>query len=175
MKTDKKEMAALLLAEFQVYIKSGFEHRFSHMDHLGNEDLYLSLHDKGDINAVATLLKKHSGRVVTITPYIVDEGFEIAYHFDVYGIVLTVTLLTKDGIIDSITPNLKSADWTEREMQDLFNIKLIGHPNPDRLILDEKMAPGIFKEYMTLSDAMTGAATNTLWEKINEAKGEQNG
>jgi len=175
MKTDKKEMAALLLAELKVYVKSGFEHRFSHCDHLGNEDLYLSLHDKKDINAVANVIKKHSGRVITITPYVVDKACEIAYHFDVYGIVLTVTLLTEDETVDSITPNLKSADWTEREMQDLFNIKLIGHPNPDRLILDEKMAKGIFKEYMTLSDAMTGAATNTLWERINEAKGEQNG
>ncbi len=175
MKTDKKEIAALLLAELKVYINSGFDHRFSHFDHLGNEDLYLSLHDKADIKAVASLFEKHTGRVITITPYVVDNGFEIAYHFDVRGVVLTVTLLTEDGTVDSITPNLKSADWAEREMQDLFNIKLIGHPNPDRLILDEKMAKGIFKEYMTLSDAMTGAATNTLWEQINEAKGEQNG
>ena len=175
MKTDKKEMAALLLAELKVYVSSGFEHRFSHYDHLGNEDLYISLTNKADINAVANLLKKHNGRVITITPYVVDKGYEIAYHFDVYGIVLTVTLLTEDGTVDSITSNLKSADWTEREMQDLFNITLIGHPNPDHLILDEKMAKGIFKEYMTLSDAMTGAASNTLWERINEAKGEQNG
>ena len=175
MEIDKKEMAALLLTEFHVYIESGFDHRFSHEDHLGNVDMYISLHDKEDIHAVALLIKKHNGRVVTITPYVVDKGFEIAYHFDAYGIVITVTLLTEDSSVDSITSNLKSADWTEREMQGLFNIKLLGHPNPDRLILDEKMAQGIFKEYMTLSDAMTGAATNTLWERINEAKGEQDG
>ncbi|MCF6188325.1 MAG: NADH-quinone oxidoreductase subunit C [Desulfobulbaceae bacterium] len=167
----KKEMVSVLLAQLKIYVTSGYEHRFSHFDHLGNEDVYISLHDKGDIGKVASVFQHHGGRVITITPYVVDSGYQIAYHFDVTGIVLTVTLLTEDGSVDSITPILKSADWTEREMQDLFDIKIIGHPNPDRLILDESMAQGIFKEYMTLSDAMTGAATNTLWERINEAKG----
>ncbi len=174
MTMDKKEKVSVLLAELKMYVTSGYKHKFSHFDHLGNEDVYIELHDKCDISAVANVFKQHGGRVVTITPYVVDSGYQIAYHFDVAGIVLTVTLHTEDRTIDSITPILKSADWTEREMQDLFGIKLVGHPNPDRLILDESMAQGIFKEYMTLSDAMTGAATNTLWEKINEAKGGHN-
>jgi Ni,Fe-hydrogenase III component G len=50
-------------------------------------------------------------------------------------------------------------------MQELYNIKLQGHPNPKRLFLDENV-------HMTdhtmipLSEAMNGSSTSTLWEKI---------
>ncbi|BCO09414.1 hydrogenase subunit CooU [Desulfolithobacter dissulfuricans] len=174
MMTNKKELASTLLSELKVYVNSGFEQKAVCADSTGNQDLYVKLHDKSDIAAVATLVRKHGGRVVTVSPYVIDSGYEIAYHFDVDGVLLTATLVTEDGTVASITPYLKSADWTEREMQDLFDITLVDHPNPERLILDESIAQGIFKEYMTLSDAMAGAATNTLWERINEAKGAGN-
>ncbi|HEX3028897.1 MAG TPA: NADH-quinone oxidoreductase subunit C, partial [Clostridia bacterium] len=75
-------------------------------------------------------------------------------------------------LVKSITPVLKSADWHEREMRELYNIELQGHPNSKRLFLDENI-------HMTdhtmipLSEALNGASTNTLWEKImkSDSKG----
>ncbi|MGJ7923039.1 NADH-quinone oxidoreductase subunit C [Neobacillus sp. LXY-4] len=140
--------------------------------------------DYDDIEKVAKLIASFKGRVMTITPLntpaiIADNAPDealvkeksvsliINYHFFFEGVNFTVriTLPDIDRTVKSITPVLKSADWHEREMQELYNIKLEGHPNSKRLFLDENI-------YMTdhtmipLSEAMTGASTNTLWEKI---------
>lgn len=140
--------------------------------------------DHDDIDKVAKLIASFKGRVMTITPLntpaIITEnapGEELVkekpisliinYHFFFEGVNFTVriTLPDMERTVNSITPVLKSADWHEREMQELYNIKLEGHPNSKRLFLDENI-------YMTdhtmipLSEAMTGASTNTLWEKI---------
>lgn len=48
---------------------------------------------------------------------------------------------------------------------DLFNIKLHGHPNPKRLFLDKNIHL-TDHTMIPLSEAMNGASTNTLWEKI---------
>ncbi|WP_456387665.1 NADH-quinone oxidoreductase subunit C [Desulfolithobacter sp.] len=175
MSANRAELVSTLLSELKVYVNSGFEQKHTCVDTGAIQDLYVQLNDKEDITSVAAMVHKHGGRVVTLTPYVIDAGYEVAYHFDVDGVVLTATLTTGDSTVPSITPYLKSADWAEREMKDLFDIKLIGHPDPQRLILDESIAQGVFREYMTLSDAMAGAATNTLWERINQAKEERNG
>jgi NADH-quinone oxidoreductase subunit C len=142
------------------------------------------LNDPDDLYAVAEHVADYKGRVMTISPlntpaefasqaYSEESKLEkpislvINYHFFFQGINLTVSITLPDiqRAVKSITPVLKSADWHEREMQDLYNIKLQGHPNPKRLFLEENI-------YMTdhtmipLSEAMNGASTSTLWEKI---------
>jgi NADH-quinone oxidoreductase subunit C len=52
----------------------------------------------------------------------------------------------------------------------MFGINLVGHPNPKRLFLDESIAEGILGEYMPLSQAMNGAATCCMWEKIESER-----
>ncbi|NMD71679.1 NADH-quinone oxidoreductase subunit C [Bacillus sp. DNRA2] len=145
---------------------------------------WCSLANPEDIYIVAELVASFKGRVMTIsplnTPTIIagkapDEAFVnekpislvINYHFFFEGVNFTVriTLPDMERTVKSITPVLKSADWHEREMQELYNIKLNGHPNSKRLFLDENI-------YLTdhtmipLSEAMRGASTSTLWEKI---------
>lgn len=149
---------------------------------------WCSLTDPDDIYPVAKLIAGYKGRVMTISPLntpsaLVDEllGKEqsdapaeekavkviINYHFYFNRINLTAAITLPDNLrtVKSITPVLKSADWHEREMQELFNIKLQGHPNSKRLFLDKDI-------HMTdhtmipLSEALNGASTNTLWEKI---------
>lgn len=142
------------------------------------------LADPDDIYSVAELVASVKGRVMTISPLntptalagipsVEASGIEklihldINYHFFFEGINCTVriTLPDSERAVRSITPVLKSADWHEREMHELYNIKLEGHPNSKRLFLDENI-------YMTdhtmipLSEAMKGASTSTLWEKI---------
>ncbi|SEJ28273.1 Respiratory-chain NADH dehydrogenase, subunit [Propionispira arboris] len=142
-----------------------------------------------DIVIVAEVVAELKGRVMTISPLntpsplveqvpVDSENMEqgksiqvvINYHFYFNEINLTaaITLPDDQRTVNSITPILRSADWHEREMQELFNIKLQGHPNPKRLFLDKD----IYMQDHTmipLSEALNGASTNTLWERIMEA------
>ena len=140
-----------------------------------------------DIYPAAKLVAEFKGRVMTISALNTPIDFEgklplkepdseapinlvINYHLYFQGINCTFTITLPDNkrSVKSITPVLKSADWHEREMQDLFNIKLEGHPNPKRLFLDDS----IHMEDHTmipLSEAMNEASTNTLWEKLMQS------
>lgn len=145
---------------------------------------WCSLTEPEEIYSVAELVAYFEGRLMTISPLNTPAVFAenmtpessvkekpvtlvINYHFFFEGINCTVSITLPDiqRSVRSITPVLKSADWHEREMQELYNIKLQGHPNSKKLFLDENI-------YMTdhtmipLSEAMNGASTSTLWEKI---------
>ena len=147
-----------------------------------------------DIVAVAEIVAGLKGRVMTISPLNTplplmeqvsgqeaDASAEkpvqvvVNYHFyfDRINLTAAITLPDQERTVKSITPILISADWHEREMQELFNIKLQGHPNPKRLFLDKDIT---MKDHtmIPLSEALNGASTNTLWEKIMESnrKGE---
>lgn len=132
-----------------------------------------------DITTVATLVAGLKGRVMTITPLITSRKetpghVEINYHFYFEGVNCTVSITLPDDFreVKSITPLLKSADWHEREMQELYNIKLLGHPNPKSLFLDTSI-PWTDHTMIPLSEAMNGASTNTLWERIMEEKNKE--
>jgi len=126
-------------------------------DLYGNIQIWLKLYDRKDILHIAQLVKDFGGRCVIISAYKKDDHHVLVYHLDIDGILLNVEVELFDNTVDSITPVLKSADWTEREFKEMFGIKLINHPNPKRLFLDESIAEGILGEYMPLSQAMNGA------------------
>ncbi len=144
-----------------------------------------------DICVIAEVIAGLKGRLMLISPVNTPEALPentpeyspyndsdtknpiivvINYHFFFDGVNLTacITLPDNQRAVKSITPILKSADWQEREMQEFYNIKLQGHPNPKRLFLEEGF-------HMTdhtmipLSEAMDGASTSTLWEKIMQS------
>lgn len=142
------------------------------------------LDDPEDIYTVAEIVAGFKGRIMTISPLNTPSEFAgkgsdeesdkqksvslvINYHFFFGGINCTVCITLPDmqRSVKSITPVLKSADWHEREMQELYNIKLQGHPNSKRLFLDENIHM-TDHSMIPLSEAMNGASTSTLWEKI---------
>jgi NADH-quinone oxidoreductase subunit C len=134
------------------------------------------LNKADDITIAAELIAGLGGRIMAITPLITSnhglpEHVEINYHFYFDEVNFTVRINLPDGIkeVPSITPILKSADWQEREMQELYNVKLKGHPNPKRLFLDSGI-PWTDHTMIPLSEAMSGTSTNTLWERIMEEK-----
>ncbi|GAB6045160.1 NADH-quinone oxidoreductase subunit C [Caminibacter profundus] len=141
-------------------------------DQFGNFQLWLKLFNRKDILHIAQLVKDFGGRCVIITAYNNKKSGNnvLVYHLDIDGILLNVEVELTDNTIDSITPILKSADWAEREFKELYGINLIDHPNPKRLFLDESIDEGVLKDYIPLSQAMNGAATCTLWEKIESEK-----
>ncbi len=145
------------------------------------------LDDSDDIYPVAEIVKRFSGRVMTISPlntpnvipgqapeYKPNELLNkepvkvvINYHFYFQTINLTVCVTLPDDrrAVKSITPVLISADWHEREMRELYNIDVQGHPNAKKLFLDESIHM-TDNTMIPLSEALKGASTSTLWEKI---------
>lgn len=133
---------------------------------------WCKLSNADDICKVAVLVAGYKGRVMTISPLIptvIDKTgqIEINYHFYFDGINCTASIVLPSGLkkVNSITTILKSADWHEREMRELYNMEIQGHPNPKKLFLDESIHM-TDKTMIPLSEAMNGASTNTLWEKI---------
>ncbi|WP_024788353.1 MULTISPECIES: NADH-quinone oxidoreductase subunit C [unclassified Lebetimonas] len=139
-------------------------------DAKGNIQIWLKLFNRKDILHVAQVIKDFGGRCVIISAYKKDDHHVLVYHLDIDGMLVNVEVELFDDTVDSITPILNSANWTEREFKEMFGINLVGHPNPKRLFLDESIAEGILGEYMPLSQAMNGAATCCMWEKIESER-----
>jgi NADH:ubiquinone oxidoreductase subunit C len=136
------------------------------------------LDDKADLVAVARLLVEVRARLSTITAYATEKAkrtgnFEIAYHFDLDGDTLTVTVhFPPEGEVDSLTPFFANADWPEREMAELYGIRIKGHPSPERLFIDESLGEAVFDQYIPYSSMVNAATTKGLWEKVI-AKGKE--
>lgn len=113
------------------------------------------------------------GRLAMVTAYLPERAREkgereIAYHFDLDGATLTLTVaLPLEGAqVPSITPIFRNCDWQERELMELYDVEVIGHPDPRRLFLDHTMPEAPFERlvpYSTFSNAATGKA---LWDKV---------
>lgn len=113
------------------------------------------------------------GRLAMVTAYLPENGKtrgerEIAYHFDLDGATLTVTVtLPLEGArVPSLTPIFRNCDWHERELMELYDVEVVGHPDPRRLFLDHSIPEAPFERlvpYSTFTNAATGKA---LWERV---------
>jgi NADH-quinone oxidoreductase subunit C len=190
VKTMNKEIMDLFGSKLTERLGNKFDLQWD-VDKKGVVSGWCRLHEADDICVIAEIISDLKGRLMLISPLNTPEAFVentpqsspykdgdaeksivvvINYHFFFDGINFTacITLRDKERVVKSITPILKSADWQEREMQEFFNIKLQGHPNPKKLFLDE----GVHMTDHTmipLSEAMDGSSTSTLWEKIMQS------
>jgi Ni,Fe-hydrogenase III component G len=88
-------------------------------------------------------------RFVIETALETDDTFEVLYHFsyDQLGIVITAKVIVRDKenpAIDSITSFITGAEWTEREIHDLYGIHVNNHPRLERLILADDWPEGVY-------------------------------
>lgn len=127
----------------------------------------------------AQLIKQLNGRLHTISAYqrraeAPSDIHEIAYHFDLDGSTLTLTLFLAQGERDvpSLTPVFRNADWNEREFMELYDLNAVGHPNPTRLFIDENIDAAVLQKFIPFSDMVNAASTKALWEKIMQQRGE---
>jgi Ni,Fe-hydrogenase III large subunit/Ni,Fe-hydrogenase III component G len=67
-----------------------------------------------------------------------------AFDTDHFAVVLRTSAPAADPTFESITPDIPSAGWTEREYQDLLGMKFTGHPKPKRLVLADDWPAGIY-------------------------------
>lgn len=114
-----------------------------------------------------------AGRLSMVTASLFDGAKqrgvrEVAYHFDLEGTTLTLTIeLPLEGAqVPSLTPVFRNADWNEREFMELYDIRVIGHPNPRRLFIDKSIEPAAFERLIPYSTFSNGASSKDLWEKV---------
>ncbi|TYO98570.1 NADH dehydrogenase subunit C [Geothermobacter ehrlichii] len=145
-------------------------------DYKGVVTGWCRLPDSAQIEGAARVVAEMGGRLSTVTAYKrrdQQQGAprEIAYHFDLDGSTLTVTieLAEERPQVPSITPIFRNADWNERELMELYDIEVIGHPNPRRLFLDESIEQGVMDKLIPFSTMTNGAGSKTLWERVMAA------
>lgn len=130
------------------------------------------LHDPAALIAAAQTVKSLAGRLSTITASSPEDAsasgaHELAYHFDLDGDTLTVSLVLPPGAeVDSLTQLFPNADWNEREFTELYGISVRGCANPKRLFLDESIEAGVLDRLVPFSALVNAASTKTLWERI---------
>jgi NADH:ubiquinone oxidoreductase subunit C len=155
---------------------------------------WCTLADKEELRPAASLLKALGARLMTITIFqpkappaptvkegeaapprptffggLVNDGkaYELAYHFDIDGDALTLTLhVPGGGDIESLTPLFRNADWPERELMEIYAIKVRNHPDPRRLFLDPRIDGAVLERLIPFSTMANSASTKGLWEKI---------
>jgi len=142
---------------------------------VSKESLWAEIDEKETLLQLSEILETMNARVCMITCYTKEDAHEIVYHFDLNGIMLNLKLAITDKSVPSITPFFKSADWTEREMSELYGIALLNHPNPKRLFLDESIKESVVKEYFSLSTAMSGKVSEELWNKVKASQEVRHG
>ncbi len=151
-------------------ITGGYELK-EESDSYGNPNAWIILKSKKDAQAVAKAVKGYKGRCIVATAYKneKDDSHTIIYHFDIDGTVINMQVTTDDQTVYSITPILKSADWAEREMREMYDIEVVGHPCSDRLFLDYSLVKGVLNEYISLSKMQMGVSdTDVLWSRVNK-------
>lgn len=132
-----------------------------------------------EVLPVARELSAIEARLSMVSAYLVPDaqkatGREVAYHFDLDGTTLTLTLeLPLQGArVPSLTPVFSNADWQEREFRELYDIEVLGHPNPGRLFVDRSLEPAIFDRLIPYSTFINGASGEKLWREVQAAQQE---
>lgn len=72
-------------------------------------------------------------RFITISAVDIGLDMEYLYHFHVDSVVLTLRVAKpkEDGALESISDMIPAANLIEREISDLFGVKLLNHPQPE--------------------------------------------
>ena len=99
-----------------------------------------------DVLAMAELMRRMEARLSAITGMAAEHGeTAIIYHYCLGASMINMRTTTRDRAIPSITPVTRTADWSEREISDLYGVSFIGHPNPGRLLRPPSLSPGFFR------------------------------
>ena len=111
--------------------------------------IFLSCEVENGFEVCKFLFEEVGCRFVIETALETDDTFEVLYHFsyDQLGIVVTARVIVRDKenpAVDSITSFITGAEWTEREIHDLYGIHINNHPRLERLILADDWPEGVY-------------------------------
>jgi len=131
------------------------------------------LHDPGLLLPAAQAVAGLQGRLSMVTASLSERAKakgvrELAYHFDLDGTTLTVTLQLPlvGAAVPSLTPVFRNADWNEREFMELYDIRVTGHPDPRRLFLGDSTPPAVFERLIPFTTFTSGAVGTALWDRV---------
>lgn len=144
-----------------------------HTERNGLSVMWLRLTDVSALPAACRSLKAIGARLSMITamPDVSDPGHFIAYHFDVSGSTITLTVrIAPNGTVETIVPIFRNADWHEREFVELYGIGMTGRTETRPLFLDESTANHKRSDLIPLSMIANAASTKDLWEQLEAAK-----
>lgn len=142
-------------------------------DAYGNAYHWFTLQRPEQIVDAAEILHAAGARLAIIAAYNhnnsrMNHMQNACYEFVLQGVVYSITahMNPEHPTVPSITPIFANADWHEREMMELYGIRVTGHPDPKRLFLDEELDKGLLGQVVPLSIVMNGASSQDLWERI---------
>jgi Ni,Fe-hydrogenase III large subunit/Ni,Fe-hydrogenase III component G len=107
-------------------------------------EIYLHTQMESVAGLCAWLYRKWNGRVIMV--FAEDgrqpHGFYFVYYIfaldSAHGFfILRVPIAPERPELVSLTNAVHAVNWQEREIQDLFGLKLVGHPNPRRCVLHD--------------------------------------
>ena len=92
----------------------------------------------------SSFYKKYAGRLVGVFAEDACAGEKVFFVYHLYAldsahgfILVRVPVPADKPELNSLTDAVPAANWQEREIQDLFGIRLVGHPNPRRCALHD--------------------------------------
>lgn len=107
---------------------------------------YIDVKPENIKQMVEFIFRRLEARFVIASGIDTPNGIEILYHFSFDSVGKIVTLRTKidkeNLEIESITPIIKGAEWTEREIYELLGVRFKNHPNLKKLLLAEDWPEG---------------------------------
>lgn len=128
-------------------VKNGLGELVVEWDHYSPRRLYVTVRP-ADLREAAKFLFHTCGfRLATATGTDMPDSIEISYHFSSDGtgeiFSLRVRLTDKENPeVDSLAGVTTGANWIEREMWELLGVNFRGHPNLERLLLNEDWPEG---------------------------------
>ncbi|MFC1553965.1 NADH-quinone oxidoreductase subunit C [candidate division KSB1 bacterium] len=129
---------------------------------------------KDDIFEIMKYLKESKDTVfdflvdITAVDYLKiggDERYAIVYHLlsmSYYRRLRVKALVPEEDLnIPSMMPLWQTANWQEREIEEMFGIKFTGHPNPRKLLLpDDYQGFPLRKDYPVAGEGYRSDFTN---------------
>jgi Ni,Fe-hydrogenase III large subunit/Ni,Fe-hydrogenase III component G len=121
-----------------------FGTQIEHAHALQPDELYV--HTTPDLaSAICSILyRKHDGRLAGVFAEDTRAEHKVFFVYYLYaldsahGFVFVRVPIPQDKPeMASLTNAIHAVNWQEREIQDLFGIKLLGHPNPRRCVLHD--------------------------------------
>ena len=92
----------------------------------------------------STFYKKYAGRLAGVFAEDARAGHRVFFVYHLYAldtlhafVLVRVPVPADKPELVSLTNAVPAANWQEREIQDLFGIQLVGHPNPRRCALHD--------------------------------------